>query len=111
MGVSTGDLVSSLVGGSSRNIDKAFETAMQNLQCLGQPTPDLPRAVPTVGARLDELAREAEGLSPADLKSLAQEAALAAMARTEEGETASVTHEDFKEALSRLRPRAARSTV
>ncbi len=32
--VSTGDLVSSLVGGSARNIDKAFETALQNLPCL-----------------------------------------------------------------------------
>ena len=32
--VSTGDLVGSLVGGSARNIDKAFETALQNLPCL-----------------------------------------------------------------------------
>src|ERR687898_1401830 len=34
MHVSTGDLVASLVGGSARNIDKAFETALQNLPCL-----------------------------------------------------------------------------
>jgi len=32
--VSTGDLVSSLQGGSAQNIDKAFDTAMQNLPCL-----------------------------------------------------------------------------
>jgi transitional endoplasmic reticulum ATPase len=32
--VSTGDLVSSLQGGSARNIDKAFATASQNLPCL-----------------------------------------------------------------------------
>ena len=32
--VSTGDLVASLVGGSARNIEKAFETALQNLPCL-----------------------------------------------------------------------------
>ncbi len=32
--VSTGDLVASLVGGSARNIDKAFETALQHLPCL-----------------------------------------------------------------------------
>lgn len=34
MHVSTGDLVSSLQGGSAQNIDKAFSTAMQNLPCL-----------------------------------------------------------------------------
>src|SRR5215217_127132 len=32
--VSTGDLVSSLVGGSARNIDKAFDTAVRNLPCV-----------------------------------------------------------------------------
>jgi transitional endoplasmic reticulum ATPase len=32
--VSTGDLVSSLVGGSARNVDKAFDTAMRNLPAL-----------------------------------------------------------------------------
>src|SRR5829696_8267688 len=34
MHVSTGDLVSSLVGGSSQNIQKAFDTALDNLPCL-----------------------------------------------------------------------------
>jgi transitional endoplasmic reticulum ATPase len=60
--------------------------------------------MPTVDVRLDELAREAEGLSPADLKALCQEAGLAAMTR---GETASVTHDDFREGLARLRGGAA----
>ena len=32
--VSTGDLVGSLVGQSAQNIDKAFETALDNLPCL-----------------------------------------------------------------------------
>src|SRR3954470_5440458 len=32
--VFTGDLVSGIVGGSARNIDKAFETAEHNLPCL-----------------------------------------------------------------------------
>ena len=57
--------------------------------------------MPTVGVRLDELARESDGMSPADLKSLAQEAALAAMAR--DGGSPAVTHEDFVDALERLR--------
>ena len=60
--------------------------------------------MPTVDVRLDELAREAEGLSPADLKALCQEAGLAAMTR---GEAASVTHGDFREGLARLRGGAA----
>ena len=59
--------------------------------------------MPTVGVDFEELARDTEGFSPADLRSLAQEAALAAMAREPEAETASVTHEDFREALGRLR--------
>ena len=59
--------------------------------------------MPTVGVRLDELAAATEGFSPADLKSLAQEAALAAMTRTTHAdETPSVTHEDFVEAVTRL---------
>jgi transitional endoplasmic reticulum ATPase len=61
--------------------------------------------MPTVGVRFEEIARDSEGMSPADLKSLAQEAALAAMARSsKEGEGASpaVRHEDFVEALGRL---------
>ena len=60
--------------------------------------------MPTVGVRLDELAAETDGFSPADLKSLAQEAALAAMTRTnQEDETPSVLHEDFVEAVARLK--------
>ena len=62
--------------------------------------------MPTVAVRFEELARETEGLSPADLKSLCQEAALAAMARSGNGaggEASGVTHEDFAEALQRLR--------
>ena len=67
--------------------------------------------MPTVGVRLAELARETDGMSPADLKSLAQEAALAAMARDGAG-SPSVTHEDFVEALARLRaPADARALV
>ena len=58
--------------------------------------------MPTVGVRLDELAAATEGFSPADLKALAQEAALAAMTRTSHAdETPSVTHEDFVEAVGR----------
>jgi transitional endoplasmic reticulum ATPase len=63
--------------------------------------------MPTVAVRLDELALETDGLSPADLKALCQEAALAAMARTAGDGGAErepvVTHEDFTEALARLR--------
>jgi SpoVK/Ycf46/Vps4 family AAA+-type ATPase len=64
--------------------------------------------MPTVAVGLDELARETEGLSPADLKALCQEAALAAMARAggdgrEPQAASSVTHEDFEEALRCLR--------
>jgi transitional endoplasmic reticulum ATPase len=61
--------------------------------------------MPTVGVELDELARQTDGMSPADLKALCQEAALAAMARSSDGETpaASVTQEDFEEGLRRLR--------
>ncbi len=59
--------------------------------------------MPTVGVRFEELAGSTEGFSPADLKSLAQEAALAAMTRTTGADgTPSVTHEDFVEAVERL---------
>jgi transitional endoplasmic reticulum ATPase len=67
--------------------------------------------MPTVGVRLEEIARRAEGMSPADLKALCQEAALAAMAGTGRGgengadgsrDAAGVTHEHFEEALARL---------
>ena len=62
--------------------------------------------MPTIEVDLVELARKTEGLSPADLKALAQEAALAAMARGDDaGDEAQVRHEDFEEALTRLRPR------
>ena len=63
------------------------------------------KRMPTVAVRLDELARDTEGFSPADLKSLAQEAALAAMTRTKSngGATPAVTHEDFEEAIRRMR--------
>ena len=56
--------------------------------------------MPTVGVRLQEIAAATEGFSPADLKSVAQEAALAAMAR--EPETPAVLHEDFLAAIERL---------
>ena len=58
-----------------------------------------------VGVGLEQLARDSNGLSPADLKGLCQEAALAAMARTSanEGQEPAIAHEDFEEALRRLR--------
>jgi transitional endoplasmic reticulum ATPase len=55
--------------------------------------------MPTVDVHLDELARDTEEMSPADLKALCQEAGLSAMAR----EAPSVSQEDFAEALVRLR--------
>ncbi len=65
--------------------------------------------MPTVGVDLKDLAADTEGFSPADLKGLCQEAALAAMARDAEASTPAVTHDDFREAIARLRPdRAAR---
>ena len=67
--------------------------------------------MPTVGVRLEELARETEGMSPADLKALAQEAALAAMSRDGDAATPAVTHDDFVEALGRLRGKPAESTT
>ena len=60
--------------------------------------------MPTVGVRFDELARDTHNFSPADLKALAQEAALAAMTRQGNGDARpAVTHDDFQEALRRLR--------
>src|SRR3712207_3015713 len=56
--------------------------------------------MPTVGVRLEELAAATDGMSPADIKAVAQEAGMAAMAR---GGAPQVTHEDFEEALARLR--------
>ncbi len=68
--------------------------------------------MPTLAVDLDELARSTDGASPADLKALCQEAALAAMARTRtaaerdgggtDPASAAVTHADFVEALERL---------
>ncbi|GAH70828.1 unnamed protein product, partial [marine sediment metagenome] len=65
--------------------------------------------MPILAVRLEELAAETDGMSPADLKALCQEAALAAMARgsgqREEGpgvSTSAVTHDDFREAVGRL---------
>jgi transitional endoplasmic reticulum ATPase len=75
------------------------EEARNALLCL------MTARMPTVGVRLEEIARDSDGLSPADLKGLCQEAALAAMSRTSgvEGQEAAITHEDFEEALRRLR--------
>ena len=66
--------------------------------------------MPTVGVRFEELAAATEGFSPADLKSLAQEAALAAMARTEDEQAPAVSHEDFGEAVERLETGRTRET-
>jgi len=72
--------------------DEAARLAILNLNTV---------RMPTVGVQLDELARQTDGMSPADIKSLCQEAALVAMAR--DGETPAVTHDDFLEALNRVR--------
>jgi transitional endoplasmic reticulum ATPase len=63
--------------------------------------------MPTVGVRLAEIAAATDGFSPADLKSVAQEAALAAMAR--DPETPGVLHEDFLAAIERLETGRERS--
>ena len=68
--------------------------------------------MPTVGVSLEELARETNGMSPADLKALAQEAALAAMTRADANAPSPVVrHEDFDEALERHRSGAAASAT
>jgi transitional endoplasmic reticulum ATPase len=67
--------------------------------------------MPTVAVRLEELARQTEGMSPADLKALCQEAGLAAMTRLGpadgaadgEARSSAVEHQDFEDALRRLR--------
>ena len=60
--------------------------------------------MPTVGVSLEEIARNTEGLSPADLKALAQEAALAAMSRSDADDpTPAVEQADFLEAMKRQR--------
>jgi transitional endoplasmic reticulum ATPase len=64
--------------------------------------------MPTVGVSLEALARETKGMSPADLKALAQEAALAAMTRADANAPSPVVrHDDFLEALERHRSGAA----
>jgi transitional endoplasmic reticulum ATPase len=75
------------------------EQARNALLCL------MTARMPTVGVDLERLAAETDGLSPADLKGLCQEAALAAMARSsgQEGQSPAVIQEDFDEALRRLR--------
>jgi len=80
------------------------EEARKALLCL------MSARMPTVGVDLEQLAHESDGLSPADLKGLCQEAALAAMARSSgtEGQAAAVTQDDFEEALRRLRGGTAR---
>ena len=68
--------------------------------------------MPTVGVSLEALARETEGLSPADLKALAQEAALAAMTRSSANDpTPAVEHDDFVQALVRHRASTAARQV
>jgi ATP-dependent 26S proteasome regulatory subunit len=57
---------------------------------------------------LEELARDTEGFSAADLKALCQEAALAAMARESAD---AVTHADFQEAVRRHRSGNAASSA
>ena len=65
--------------------------------------------MPTLDVSLEEIARATDGLSPADLRSLTQEAALVAMARSEAvgsdgSSTAGVTQGDFEAARERIRP-------
>jgi transitional endoplasmic reticulum ATPase len=85
------------------------EEARHALLCL------MTARMPTVGVDLEQLARDSDGLSPADLKGLCQEAALAAMARNSgagsEGQAAAVTHDDFEEALRRLRGGSGRAAA
>ena len=63
--------------------------------------------MPTVAVELEQLAGQTDGLSPADLKALCQEAGLAAMARDD----GSVTQGDFDEALRRVRAGAPVSSA
>ena len=66
--------------------------------------------MPTVAVDIEALARDTDGMSPADLKALCQEAALAAMARDGTGPGA-VTQADFAEATKRLREGAVAETA
>ena len=63
--------------------------------------------MPTVAVRLEEIARDSDGMSPADIKALCQEAALAAMTR---GSESDVTHDDFTDALELMRAGRAAQT-
>ena len=69
----------------------------------------------TAGVRVEEPPGRPDPMSPAALKSLAQEAALVAMARTGGAGAAdvspAVTHEDFEQALARLREGALAETA
>ena len=68
--------------------------------------------MPTVGVSFEELAQKTEGMSPADLKALSQEAALAAMTRSGAGDpTPAVEHQDFLAALDRHRASTAARTA
>jgi len=72
--------------------------------------------MPTNAVDLEELARRTEGFSPADLKALCQEAALAAMSRNRvdgngTSAAAAVIQTDFEEALDRLAPEQASRQV
>ncbi|CAA9478542.1 MAG: Cell division protein FtsH [uncultured Solirubrobacteraceae bacterium] len=58
--------------------------------------------MPTAGVELEQLAVDTDGLSPADLKALCQEAALTAMEREHHAGEA-VIQDDFRQALTRLR--------
>ena len=60
------------------------------------------RDMPVIDLDLGELARATDGMAPADVKALCQEAALAAMDRSSDGEP-TVTAADFEEALTRVR--------
>jgi transitional endoplasmic reticulum ATPase len=87
-------------GRLSRTIVLGLPDEQGRLAILGLHT----ARMPTVGVRFDELAQATDGMSPADLKALAQEAALSAMARgSGDSEAPAVVHEDFEEALERLR--------
>ena len=65
--------------------------------------------MPTVAVRFEEIAAATEGFSPADLKAVAQEAALAAMAR--DADAPAVLHDDFLAAIERLEAGRERSAA
>ena len=96
-------------GRLSRTIVLGLPDAAGRLQLLRVFT----SRMPTVRVDLEGLATRTEGLSPADLKALTQEAALVAMTRERRrgndaagrpGAAASVEQVDFDEALGRIAP-------